>query len=163
MASPQKSTVESIEDKKPDSKPAKTPTGPPPASPKPKSAADSSLFSQVGQNAQQAGQAGMGQEGGSPQIMSMQGMALVTRGVQILNVANPDNPGLLAVLSDLMGRLQMIVPQLIGQGAQGGGQGLFPQQPGMGGPPQPGMPPGGGMGGGMPAPPMGGGPPMGPM
>src|SRR5438132_1145501 len=120
MAFPQKSAVESIESK--GSSPSKSSSqGPPPASPKPRSAADSSLFSSVGQSAQQAGQSGLGAEGGSPQIMTMQGLALVQRGVQILNLANPDNPGLVAVLTDLMGRLQAIVPQLVaGPSAQGG-------------------------------------------
>lgn len=158
MAFPGKSTVESIEsssDAAPKGKPS--PQGPPPAKPKPRSAADSSLFSSVGQAAQQSGQAGLGAEGASPQLMSMQGLALVQRGVQMLNLANPENPGLVAVLGDLMGRLQAIVPQLVGGPAAAGGMGLFPnqmgmQQPGMGGPMQ-------GPGG---APPMGAPPMAGP-
>lgn len=160
MAFPGKSTVESIEsssDSAPTSK-KPAPSGPPKAKPSPRSAADSSLFSSVGKTATQSGQSGLGPEGSSPQLMTMQGFAMVQRGVQMMNLANPENPGLVAVLTDLMGRLQVILPQLTGQNPAAGGMGLFPNQMGMG---QPGGMPGGGMGGPPPmgAPPMAG-PPM---
>lgn len=91
-------------------------------------------------------------------MIGMQGMALVQRGLQMLNLAFPDNPGLMAVLADLTGRLQSIIPQLVSQQSMGQnsmGFGLMP-------PPQAAMPPGppqGPGGGGMP--PMGqAGPPQ---
>ena len=148
------STVEGIDQKSSDTLKG-APSGPPPAKPKPRSAADTSLFSSVGQAANQAGQDGMGAEGGSPQLLTMQGMALVQRGVQMLNLANPQNPGLVAILADLMGRLQAIIPQLVSGPAAAGGMGMFPNQMGMGQPPTGAAPP-------MGAPPMGAPPIAGP-
>lgn len=150
--------------------------GPPPASPRPRSAADSSLYSSVGKQAMEAGSAGMGEEGGQPAVIGMQGMALVQRGIQMLNLAFPENPGLPAVLADLTGRLQSIIPQLVAQSANEG-MGLLSQmapmmspmgmqQPGMQpGMQPPGMPPGmaPGMAGGQMPPQMAGPAGMGPM
>src|SRR4029077_3691999 len=69
----------------------KKPQGPPSASPKPRSAADSSLFSSAGQAASQDGKAGMGAEGSDPSVIGTQGLALVQRGLQMLNLGFPDN------------------------------------------------------------------------
>lgn len=171
MAFPAKVAVESIGDsptKDSTDKATIGPKGPPPASPKPRSASDSSLFSTVGKKTQTDGQAGLGPEGSSPSMIGMQGMALTMRGLQMLNLAFPENPGLMAIVADLTGRLQTIVPQLVaGASNGGGGMGMFPQQgmqpqmPGM----QPGMPPQPGIGGmppqgTPPMPPGAGGPPQ---
>lgn len=146
--------------------------GPPPASAKPRTASDSSLYSTAGKAGMTDGMAGLGSEGNSPGLMGMQGLALVQRGIQMLNLSFPENPGLVAVLADLTGRLQTIIPQLAAQsvnGAAGGGMlGMGMQQPppGMGMAPGP-LPPapmiGAPAGGGMPpgAAPMGA-PPAGP-
>lgn len=168
-----KSAVQSIDDEpdgdevaQDDSKKSKL-SGPPPATPKPRSASDSSLFSSVGRATNEQSQAGLGGEGADPNIIGMQGLTLVQRGLQMLNLAFPDNPGLVAVLADITGRLQQIVPQLVA--GSSGSMGMFGSmmgqimpgmgQPGMGMPGmQPGMPPS------MAPPPMGGipaGPPMG--
>lgn len=159
---------EQSDSSEPDSKDSKKPSGPPAAQPKPRSASDSSLFSTAGKTAQEEGKAGLGPEGSDPSIIGMQGLTLVQRGIQMLSLGFPDNPGLTAVLADLTGRLQSIIPQLVSGASNGaGGMGLFGAN--MGGPMQPGQPPMGGappMGGmppgGMPPPgmPPGGGPPM---
>lgn len=160
MAFPPKSTVQSIDDSSSDapSGTARSSQGPPPALPKPRQAADSSLFSSAGKSAMDQSRAGLGAEGGSTAAIGMQGISMVQRGLQMLNLAFPDNPGLMAVLADITGRLQSIIPQLVAQQSNGAaGMGLFPQpqQAPMPAPPM-GMPPG--------APPMGaGGPPMPPM
>lgn len=160
---------ENVEDEgnEPDEKDPKL-SGPPPAQPAPRSASDSSLFSTAGRSAMEEGKAGLGSEGSNPSIIGMQGMTLVQRGIQMLNLAFPDNPGLVAVLGDLTGRLQSIVPQLVAESSNGmGGMGLMGgmmgqpmgMQPGMGAPPMGGPP------GMMPPPPMGMAgppPPMGP-
>lgn len=159
-------SVESLEDKESSSQDSKiTAKGPPAASPKPRSASDSSLYSTAGKAGTEGGMAGMGSEGNSPALMGMQGLALTQRGLQMLNLAFPDNPGLLAVLADITGRLQTLIPQLAMQSSNGMAGGMMgqmmQQQPGM---PMGGLPPippvGGLMAGGPP--PMGGpaGPPM---
>lgn len=116
------------------------------------------------------GQSGLGAEGSSPAIIGMQGLALVQRGLQMLNLAFPENPGLVATLADITGRLQTMIPQLVAQASNpgmGGQQGMGMMgmamqqpQPGMGG----GMPmPPGGMPPSQGAPMQGGPPPMPPM
>lgn len=157
MASTSRSTVESLDSKPDPTKDSPTSAkGPPPASPKPRSASDSSLYSTVGKEGMTSGASGLGAEGSSPALTGMQGLALVQRGLQMLNLAFPDNPGLVAILADLTGRLQSLIPQLIAQSAGGAGQGMgmmgpaMQQQPGM----QPPM--------GAPAGPAPGGPPQGP-
>lgn len=145
-------------------------SGPPPAQPAPRSASDSSLFSSAGRTAMEESKSGLGAEGSNPSIIGTQGLTLVQRGIQMLNLAFPDNPGLGAVLADLTGRLQSIIPQLVADSSNGMGMGLMGGAMGMGMPP--GMPPmGPGMGPagpGMMAPPPGlggpmmGGPPPGP-
>lgn len=130
-------TVQGLEDKEPASQDFKSSKGPPAASPKPRSAADSSLYSTVGQAGTTDGMAGLGSEGNSPALIGMQGLALVQRGLQMLNLAFPENPGLVAVLSDITGRLQTLVPQLVAQSANSMGGGMMgmamqQQQPGMG-------------------------------
>jgi hypothetical protein len=158
---PQNTTIQAISDKDPEADSGKKPSassakGPPSQFPKPKAASDSSLYASVGKASQQSGQAGLGAEGGSTSMVGMQGLALVQRGLQMLNLAFPDNPGLMAVLADITGRLQSIIPQLVAQQSNGMGSGLFPQpqapMPGAGAAP-PGAPPAG-----MPMPPSG--PPM---
>lgn len=174
MASTARSTVESLENKgsDPETNGSKTsPKGPPPASPKPRSASDSSLYSTVGKEGLTGGMNGLGAEGNNPALVGQQGLALVQRGIQMLNLAFPENPGLVAVLADLTGRLQTMIPQLVAQSANasgmgmgGGMMGMAMQQPGMGGPmgqPMPGQPPVGGPG--MPPPPQAVPPAAGPM
>lgn len=137
--------------------------GPPASSDKPKQASPKgSLFQQSSRTVSDQNGAGLGAEGGSPQVIANQALAQILTGVKTLSTVLP---GLVPVLADLTGRLTMIVPQMMND-MTNGGMGLVPQmgmpapQPGMGGG---GMmpPPGGGMmGGGMGAPPIGG-PPMG--
>lgn len=161
MASTTRSTIESLDTKgsDPDTKDSKAAKGPPAASPKPRSASDSSLYSTAGKTGADAGLNGLGGEGSTPGLIGMQGLSLVQRGIQMLNLAFPENPGLVAVLADVTGRLQTIVPQLVAQASGGAGMmGQTMQQPMGGQPPmgQPGMPPAPMGGGG--APPMQGGP-----
>ena len=164
MASTSRSTVESLENKgsDPEAKDSKTSAkGPPPAFPKPRTASDSSLYSTAGKEGMMGGSQGLGAEGNSPALIGMQGLALVQRGIQMLNLAFPEDPGLVAVLADITGRLQTLIPQLAvkSANASGGMMGMQMGQPGMGQPGmgmQPGMPPAGPMGGGgMPPAPMG--------
>lgn len=131
--------------------------GPPASSRKPKKSTQS-LFNQSSSDLQSQQMAGFGQEGGSSEIMALQFMAMLQKGVQGLSAMYP---GLTPLLSDVMGRLQMAIPTLI-QDTQNGGMGFVPM---AGMPPQlpmgpPGMPPAGPAG----PPPMGGpqGAPMGP-
>lgn len=194
MAFPSSKAVESLEQTtKEPTKASLKAEGPPPASPGPRQAsADSSLYSSVGKSAMSAGASGLGAEGSEPSLIGMQGLALIQRGVQMVNLAFPENPGLVAVLGDVIGRLQMIVPQLVASSANQGmglltnmaqmmspmgmGQpGMMPGMPpggmapgGPGGPVPPGMPPGAGPQPGMPpmgpmGPPQGGMPPRPPM
>jgi len=184
MAYPPKTQVESIDQPDDDDAggPAKVaPKGPPPARPRPRSASDSSLYTTAGKSATAEGNSGLGAEGSNPSIIGIQGLSLVQRGLQMLNLAFPDNPGLVATVSDITVRLQTMIPQLVGQAQNGMGPGANPnmgmlQQMMQGGggmgmpggqqPPAPGMP-------GMPMPPqqgMGGpaggghmGPPVPPM
>ena len=152
MAFPPKTSVESIDDADTSKDSKGGPKGPPPQSPKPKSQSPfaGSLFGQAG--AAQTGEqsSGLGSEGSDPGIIGTQGYALIQRGIQMLNLAFPNDPGLAAVLTDVMGRLQLIIPQLVAGQNQpaGGGMGLFP--PGGQPPPPGGAPPS--------APPMAGGP-----
>ncbi len=129
--------------------------GPPPATKKPKK----SLFSQAGSAIQEESTLGLGPEGGSAPIMAQKALQGILSNVQVLSTVLP---GIVPVLSDLTGRLQMIVPQLM-QDLQAGGMGMVPsmgmpqQQPGMGGgmvPPMapPALPPGEEQGGPMPPP-----------
>lgn len=170
MAFPTSQAVEGLESasRDEDKKSSKL-EGPPPASPRPRSASDSSLYSTAGKAGMDAGQSGLGAEGSDPAMIGLQGLALIQRGAQMLNLAFPENPGLPAVLADVLGRLQMMIPQLVAQSSNQGmgllsnmSQQLAPMggmQPGMAppqgagpmGPPQPGMPQAGGM---PPRPPM---------
>jgi hypothetical protein len=161
MAFPSKTTVQGIDEEptkdSPSDKKSDRYSGPPPQTPKPKAASNSSLFSVAGQAAQDAGKSGLGAEGSDTSMVGMQGLTLVQRGLQMLNLAFPDNPGLLAVLADLTGRLQAIIPQLVADAQNGGaGMGMMGamMQP-QGGPPMPGMQPNmpSPVGGGMPPPP----------
>lgn len=162
-----KKSLQSLEDEpdgdesaEPEQKDTKL-SGPPPAKPSPRSASDSSLFSTAGRAGMEESKAGLGPEGSDPNIIGMQGLALVQRGIQMLNMSFPDNPGLVAILADLTGRLQTIIPQLVA-GSTNGGMGLFGGMAGGMGMP-PGMPPGGMPGMPPPGGPPGmGGPPMGP-
>jgi hypothetical protein len=149
--------------------------GPPPSSDKSKTATPKgSLFQQDSKGLMDENAMGLGSEGGSTQVLANQALAQILTGIKTLSVTLP---GLVPVLSDLTGRLSMLVPQMVND-LTNGGSGLVPQmgmplpvpQPGMGMPP--GMPMGGqnspaGMPPGlmppqdMPQPPQG--PPMGPM
>lgn len=156
-----KVAISNIDDDSDDS-PTSGPSSPPPASPRPRTAADSSLYSSAGRSAMDESNSGLSAEGSNPAVIGTQGLAMVQRGLQMLNLAFPDNPGLVAVVGDLTMRLQSIIPQLVNQSANSG-MGLFPQQDPMqqmaqGVPPQagPGMAPPMGMN----APPAAG--PMGP-
>ena len=164
-------TIQGLDDKtSSDSKSdtASSAKGPPAAFPRPRQAADSSVFAASGKAAAEGTQSGLGAEGASTAMLGMQGLAMVQRGLQMLNLSFPDNPGLVAVLADITGRLQSIVPQLIAQQSNGGamGMGLFPQPqaapPIPGGAPQ-GAPPMGAPPMGAGGPPQGGPPPMPPM
>lgn len=151
-------------------KPTKVPgrtidDGPPPSSEKPKTAGPKgSLFQQDSKGQMDQNSMGLGSEGGSTQIVANQALAQILTGIRTLSTVLP---GLVPVLSDLTGRLSMIVPQMVND-LTNGGSGLVPP---MGMPlptptPQgpPGMPPGqppAGMPPGMPPPPPQQGPPMG--
>src|SRR3954462_5310738 len=112
-------------------------TKPQPATPK------GSLFQQASGSLSNQNAAGLGAEGGNPQIVANQALAQVLTGIRTLSVVLP---GIVPILSDLTGRLQMIVPHMMAD-MTNGGTGLVPSmgmplpQPGMGGP-QPGMMPG---------------------
>jgi hypothetical protein len=139
--------------------------GPPPSTEKFKAVQATptkSLFQQSTSDLATKNEAGLGPEGGSPQAIANQALSQVLTGIRTLSVVLP---GLVPVLSDLTGRLQMIVPQMMSD-LTNGGMGLVPS---MGMPlPQPGQAPMGGPGmagpgagmmpPGMPPPPM----PMGP-
>lgn len=135
--------------------------GPPPSQNKPKSQPKGSLFQQNSRDITTQNSMGLGAEGGSPQVLANQALAQVLSGVKILSTVLP---GLVPVLSDLTGRLTMLVPQMMNDFTNGG-SGLVPV---MGMPlpqpsgPAPGMPPGGMPPGPLGAPPMGpqGAPPM---
>lgn len=144
--------------------------GPPPSSTKPKKV-EGSLFSQSTNSIGAANSAGLGPEGGSPQVLASQYLASILTGIKGLSSLFP---GIVPLLSDLTGRLVTAVPQLANDFAQSGGMGgglvpvggmPTPQPPPM---PSPMAPPGGAMpppmgGPAMPMPPM---PPpggMGPM
>lgn len=170
MAFPAKSTVQDI-NSKPDPKSDSAtsgPSGPPPAA---GPAAKPSLYASQGQAAMQGSQDGLGSEGSSPALIGLQGMTLVQRGIQMLNLAFPENPGLTATLADLTGRLQTLIPQLVAQSGNAGMGMLAQMAQGMPNPMQAmqqqmappigGAPMGPPQGGGMPAPM--GGPPMPPM
>ena len=135
--------------------------GPPASTSKPKPVTPKgSLFQQATGSLSNQNAAGLGAEGGDPQIVANQALSQVLTGIRTLSVVLP---GIVPILSDLTGRLQMIVPQMMAD-MTNGGTGLVPSmgmplpQPSMGGA-QPGMMPGApppppmGMGGG--APPMG--------
>lgn len=127
--------------------------GPPAPKSKPKKASPN-LYSQSGASLMDQGQAGLGAEGGSQPIIAMKALADITNGIKTLSTVLP---GIIPVTSDLMGRLQMIVPQALSELGMGPGlvpmNGLPPQQPApmppppmgagpMGPPPPGGMPPG---------------------
>lgn len=119
------------------------PSKPPKPAVKPKPASNSSLFNSVGKDAVTQGQAGLGPEGSSPQMIAMQGWALVSRGLQMMSLAFP---GIVPVLADLLGRLQQIIPQMVSDTSNGGSgmfppTGITPQQPPMQGAPSPMGPP----------------------
>lgn len=130
--------------------------GPPASTTKSKPATPKgSLFQQSSSTLSNQNAAGLGPEGGDPQIVANQALAQVLTGIRTLSVVLP---GIVPILSDLTGRLQMIVPQMMAD-MTNGGSGLVPS---MGMPlPQPGQPPMGGTPGGPPgmAPPPGGMPP----
>ncbi len=130
--------------------------GPPPPTKSPRKAAPTSLLESAGKS--MMGQSGLGPEGGSQEMLAMRGLSMVTQGIQILST---QFPGIVPVTSDLLGRLQMIVPTLVNDLQNGGMMagmvpmgGIPPQQPGMGPAPMPMGAPPGMMG--MPPPPMGG-------
>lgn len=153
---------------KPTTAPARTidDGGPPTSSTKPKPATPKgSLFQQSTNNLSDQNMAGLGPEGGSPQVIGNQALAQILTGVRTLSTVLP---GIVPILSDLTGRLQMIVPQMMAD-MTNGGMGLVPSmgmpqpQPGVGGPGPGMMPPGGGAPGmPPPMPPPGGMAPMGP-
>jgi hypothetical protein len=158
MAFPANKSVQSLEDSDAPTKESSAFSGPPPASPKPRSATDSSLLSTAGKTSMEAGQGGLGQEGSSPALIGVQGMALIQRGIQMVNLAFPENPGLVAVLGGLTGRLQTMIPQLVA-GSSNPGMGLLSQMAARMPQPVPNMAMGpGGMPPGGPMPPGAGGP-----
>lgn len=129
--------------------------GPPASKDKPKPAQPKgSLFQQSSRSVSDQNGMGLGPEGGDPQVIANQALSQVLSGVKILSTVLP---GLVPVLSDLTGRLTMLVPQMMND-LTNGGMGLVPSM-GMQ-PPQPGAPPGMPPGGG--APPMAPPGPMGP-
>lgn len=137
--------------------------GPPPSSEKPKPATPKgSLFQQASQTVSDQNGVGLGADGGNPQVIAQQALSQVLTGIRTLSTVLP---GLVPVLSDLTGRLMMLVPQMMSD-MTNGGMGLVPSmgmplpQPGPGAMGQPPMGPG--MGGPPMAPPMGapGMPPM---
>jgi len=154
---------------KPTNSPARSiDDGPPGSTEKAKPATPKgSLFQQASRNISDENGMGLGADGGAPQVIANQALAQILTGIKTLSTVLP---GLVPVLSDLTGRLSMIVPQMMND-LTNGGNGLVPA---MGMPlpqptPQPmgppGMPPGAGAGPMGPAPPggpMGGPPPMGP-
>lgn len=163
--------ITALKGKDGEDKPSKGPArsvddGPPASINRPKPAEPKgSLFQQATSNLMDQNMAGLGPEGGSAQVIANQALGQILTGIKTLSTVLP---GVVPVLSDLTGRLTMIVPQMMND-LTNGGMGLVPSmgmplpQPSPMGPPgmPPPMPPGGG--GMMPpgAPPMGG-PPMGP-
>lgn len=130
--------------------------GPPPSGDKAKKVQPKgSLFAQSVNGLNDQNSLGLGPEGSDPSILGMQSMGRLMNEVKTLSAMFP---GIVPVLSDLVGRLQIMVPQLA-QDLSNGGTGLVP----MGGMPLP-QPGGPGMGAGMPPPMpppgMGGPPPM---
>lgn len=127
--------------------------GPPPSTEKPKpDKPKGSLFQQSSRTVLDQNAAGLGPEGGDPQVIANQALAQLLTAVKTLSTVLP---GIVPVLSDLTGRLTMLVPQMMND-LTNGGQGLVPSmgmplpQPGMPGMAPPGMPPPGGLMGGMP-------------
>lgn len=129
-------------------KPSKAPSktiddGPPPSSTKPKTASPKgSLFQQDSAGLMDQNGAGLGSEGGSQQVLANQALSQILSGVKVLSTVLP---GIVPVLSDLTGRLMMMVPQMMNDMTNGGSglvpsMGMPPPQPPPGGPP--GMPPG---------------------
>lgn len=125
--------------------------GPPPSPTvtKPKG----SLFQQSSRGLVDQNSAGLGSEGGSTQILANQALAQILTGIKTLSAVLP---GIVPVLSDLTGRLTMIVPQMMND-LTNNGTGLVPSMgmptpmpqpqqgpPGMGAGqmPPPGMPQG---------------------
>lgn len=138
--------------------------GPPASSTKAKPATPKgSLFQQSSRGLADQNSLGLGAEGSDPQIIANKALAGILSNVKILSTVLP---GIVPVLSDLTGRLLMIVPQMMND-VTNGGTGLVPS---MGMPlpqPTPGAPPAGAPMGAPPPSPMGGGgmppgmPPMG--
>jgi len=151
-------------------KPSKAPDrtiddGPPPSEDKPQPATPKgSLFQQASGGLMDQNANGLGAEGGSVQVLANQALAQVMTGIKTLSTVLP---GLVPVLSDLTGRLTMLVPQMMNDFTNGG-TGLVPPMgmplpaPGPQGPPGMMPPPGMPMGTGGPMPPQGpgAGPPM---
>lgn len=121
--------------------------GPPTSTTKPKKVEPKgSLFVQSTGGMQDQNSQGLGPEGGDPQILINQALGRLLIEVKTLSALAP---GVVPILSDLVGRLQMVLPQ-VAQDIGNGGMGLIPMggmplpQPGMAGPagmPPPGMPP----------------------
>src|SRR5690242_1238164 len=83
--------------------------GPPAPKDKPKAATPKgSLFQQSSSSVANQNSMGLGPEGGDPQVIGNQALAQILSGVKILSTVLP---GLVPVLSDLTGRLTMLVPQ----------------------------------------------------
>lgn len=163
--------ITTLKGKEGEDKPSKGPArsiddGPPASTNRPKpSEPKGSLFQQATTSLMDQNMAGLGADGGSSQVIANQALGQILTGVKTLSTVLP---GLVPILSDLTGRLTMIVPQMMND-MTNGGTGLvppmgmpMPQPSPMGGPMGP--PPMMGGGGGMPpaggAPPMGGPPPM---
>lgn len=83
---------------------------------------------------------GMGDLARSPQIMTMQGMAMVKDGFQLLSNGIPE---LAQLLNNSLNDLEQMVTQAMAQSVAGGPAAPGPQPPGMA--PPPGPPPGPGM------------------
>lgn len=129
--------------------------GPPTSTQKPKKVdPNASLFVQGSRNMLSQNSLGLGPEGGDPQILINQSFGRLMTEIKTLSALAP---GIVPLLSDIVGRLQMALPQ-IAQDLGNGGMGLIP----MGGMPlpQPSPAPMPGMGGGGPMGAPMGGPPM---
>jgi hypothetical protein len=81
-------------------------------------------------------ESGMGPNGGTPQAMALQGMAMVEQGVRLLGTALP---GAAAAAAEMLSTLRMGVAQAVGQM----GMGASGPQAGGGAPMPPGLPPAG--------------------
>jgi hypothetical protein len=80
-------------------------------------------------------ESGMGPNGGTPQAIALQGLAMVEQGVRLLGTALP---GAAAAAADMLGTLRMGVAQAVSQMGVGAG----PPPVAGGGPPMPqGLPP----------------------